>query len=243
MRKSIFGLLLILSMVAMACGGGLEGEEVLMFGAPATDGPDGKAIQASFDAFEEETGIIVTYVGSENFESEVQAQMEAGNPPDIALWPQPGAVRDAAERGFLIPMADLDVDMDAYRNNFSPYLVGLGEVDGVAYGGAHAVNLKSIVWYQPAEFEKRGYAVPATWDEMIALADQILADGMTPFCFGMQSNGATGWLATDWMEDIMLRTGQGTASYDKWVNHEIPCLLYTSPSPRDIMRSRMPSSA
>ena len=58
MRKSIFGLLLILSMVAMACGGGLEGEEVLMFGAPATDGPDGKAIQASFDAFEEETGII-----------------------------------------------------------------------------------------------------------------------------------------------------------------------------------------
>ena len=55
MRKSIFGLLLILSMVAMACGGGLEGEEVLMFGAPATDGPDGKAIQASFDAFEEET--------------------------------------------------------------------------------------------------------------------------------------------------------------------------------------------
>ena len=222
MRKSIFGLLLILSMVAMACGGGLEGEEVLMFGAPATDGPDGKAIQASFDAFEEETGIIVTYVGSENFESEVQAQMEAGNPPDIALWPQPGAVRDAAERGFLIPMADLDVDMDAYRNNFSSYLVGLGEVDGVAYGGAHAVNLKSIVWYQPAEFEKRGYAIPATWDEMIALADQILADGMTPFCFGMYSNGATGWLATDWMEDIMLRTGQGTASYDQWVNHEIP---------------------
>ena len=148
--------------------------------------------------------------------------MEAGNPPDIALWPQPGAVRDAAERGFLIPMADLDVDMDAYRNNFSSYLVGLGEVDGVAYGGAHAVNLKSIVWYQPAEFEKRGYAIPATWDEMIALADQILADGMTPFCFGMYSNGATGWLATDWMEDIMLRTGQGTASYDQWVNHEIP---------------------
>ena len=42
MRKSIFGLLLILSMVAMACGGGLEGEEVLMFGAPATDGPTEK---------------------------------------------------------------------------------------------------------------------------------------------------------------------------------------------------------
>ena len=57
---------------------------------------------------------------------------------------------------------------------------------------------------------------------MIALADQIVADGMNPFCFGMYSNGATGWLATDWMEDVMLRTGGGTATYDQWVNHEIP---------------------
>ena len=100
--------------------------------------------------------------------------------------------------------------------------MSLGVVDGVAYGGANAVNLKSIVWYQPAEFEKRGYEVPETWDEMIALADQIVADGMNPFCFGMYSNGATGWLATDWMEDVMLRTGGGTATYDQWVNHEIP---------------------
>ena len=57
---------------------------------------------------------------------------------------------------------------------------------------------------------------------MIALADQIVSEGMNPFCFGMESEGASGWLATDWMEDIMLRTGEGTVTYDKWVNHEIP---------------------
>ena len=102
-----------------------------------------------------------------------------------------------------------------------PILVGLGTVDDVVYGGANAANLKSIVWYQPAEFEARGYAVPETWDAMIALADQIVADGMNPFCFGMYSNGASGWLATDWMEDIMLRTGNGTASYDQWVTNEL----------------------
>jgi alpha-glucoside transport system substrate-binding protein len=44
---------------------------------------------------------------------------------------------------------------------------------------------------------------------------------MNPFCFGMYSNGASGWLATDWMEDIMLRTGNGTDSYDKWVTNEL----------------------
>ena len=220
-KKSIFGLLLILSMVAAACGGGsLEGEEVFITGALV--GNDAAGFQENFDSFTEETGIIVSFQGSDNFEQEVQIQMESGDTPDIALWPQPGAVVDAAQRGYLVSLEDLGVDMDEYRASFSSYIVGLGEVDGAHYGGAHAFNLKSIVWYQPAEFEARGYSVPETWDEMIALADQIVADGMTPFCFGMYSNGASGWLATDWMEDIMLRTGEGTATYDKWVSHDIP---------------------
>ena len=220
-KKSIFGLLLILSMVAAACGGGsLEGEEVFITGALV--GNDAAGFQENFDSFTEETGIIVSFQGSDNFEQEVQIQMESGDTPDIALWPQPGAVVDAAQRGYLVSLEDLGVDMDEYRASFSSYIVGLGEVDGAHYGGAHAFNLKSIVWYQPAEFEARGYSVPGTWDEMIALADQIVADGMTPFCFGMYSNGASGWLATDWMEDIMLRTGEGTATYDKWVSHDIP---------------------
>ena len=221
MKKSIFGLLVILSMIAVACGGGsLEGEEVFITGALVGNDADG--FQENFDSFTEETGIIVSFQGSDNFEQEVQIQMESGDTPDIALWPQPGAVVDAAQRGYLVSLEDLGVDMDEYRSSFSSYIVGLGEVDGAHYGGAHAFNLKSIVWYQPAEFEARGYSVPTTWDEMIALADQIVADGMTPFCFGMYSNGASGWLATDWMEDIMLRTGEGTATYDKWVSHDIP---------------------
>ena len=221
MKKSILGLLVILSMIAVACGGSsLEGEEVFITGALV--GNDAAGFQQNFDSFTEETGIIVSFQGSDNFEQEVQIQMESGDTPDIALWPQPGAVVDAAQRGYLVSLEDLGVDMDEYRASFSSYIVGLGEVDGAHYGGAHAFNLKSIVWYQPAEFEARGYSIPSTWDEMIALADQIVADGMTPFCFGMYSNGASGWLATDWMEDIMLRTGEGTATYDKWVSHDIP---------------------
>ena len=221
MKKSILGLLVILSMIAVACGGSsLEGEEVFITGALV--GNDAAGFQENFDSFTEETGIIVSFQGSDNFEQEVQIQMESGDTPDIALWPQPGAVVDAAQRGYLVSLEDLGVDMDEYRSSFSSYIVGLGEVDGAHYGGAHAFNLKSIVWYQPAEFEARGYSIPTTWDEMIALADQIVADGMTPFCFGMYSNGASGWLATDWMEDIMLRTGEGTATYDKWVSHDIP---------------------
>ena len=221
MKKPLLVSFLLLTLILGACGGGsLEGEEVTITGALI--GTDQDGFRAAFEPFTEETGIIVSYQGSDNFEQEIQIQMESGDTPDFALWPQPGAVVDAANRGYLTPLADLDIDLDEYQNNFSSYLVGLGTVDGVIYGGANAANLKSIVWYQPAEFEARGYTVPTTWDDMIALADQIVADGMNPFCFGMYSNGASGWLATDWMEDIMLRTGDGVASYDKWVSHEMP---------------------
>ena len=211
---------LLLTLILGACGGAsLEGEEVTITGALI--GEDQEGFRANFESFTEETGIVVTYQGSDNFEQEIQIQMESGDTPDFALWPQPGAVVDAANRGMLVPLEDLGIDLDEYKSSFSSYLVGLGTVDGVVYGGANAANLKSIVWYQPAEFEARGYAVPETWDAMIALADQIVADGMNPFCFGMYSNGASGWLATDWMEDIMLRTGNGTASYDQWVTNEL----------------------
>jgi len=211
---------LLLTLILGACGGAsLEGEEVTITGALIGEDQDG--FRANFESFTEETGIVVTYQGSDNFEQEIQIQMESGDTPDFALWPQPGAVVDAAQRGMLTSLEDLEIDIDAYKTNFSSYLVGLGTVDGSIYGGANAANLKSIVWYQPAAFEARGYAVPETWDAMIALADQIVADGMNPFCFGMYSNGASGWLATDWMEDIMLRTGNGTTSYDQWVTNEL----------------------
>jgi alpha-glucoside transport system substrate-binding protein len=63
--------------------------------------------------------------------------------------------------------------------------------------------------------------VPTTWDEMIALSDQIVADGNLPWCAGIESGAATGWVMTDWIEDAMLRTA-GPEAYDQWVAHEIP---------------------
>ena len=220
MKKPLLVSFLLLTLILGACGGGsLEGEEVTITGALI--GVEQDLFRAAFESFTEETGIIVSYTGSDNFEQEIQIQMESGDTPDFALWPQPGGLVDAANRGYHVPLEDLGIDIADYRDNYSSYLVGLGEVDGVVYGGVGSVNLKSLVWYQPEEFAARGYEVPETWDQMIALADQIVADGMTPFCFGMYSNGASGWLATDWMEDIMLRTGNGTDSYDKWVTNEL----------------------
>ncbi|MGZ5290941.1 MAG: ABC transporter substrate-binding protein, partial [Actinomycetota bacterium] len=118
-------------------------------------------------------------------------------------------------------LEDLGFDIAELEGLFGEYLLSLVEVDGEHYGLPTNVNLKSMVWYPKDDFDAAGYTVPTTWDELIALSDQIVADGGAPWCVGFESGGATGWPATDWMEDIMLRTA-GVDVYDQWVAHEIP---------------------
>ena len=112
-------------------------------------------------------------------------------------------------------------DIDELNAELGEDFVALGEFEGKHYGLPTNINLKSMVWYPKDDFDAAGYTVPETWDELIALSDQIVADGSTPWCVGFQSEGSTGWPATDWMEDIMLRTA-GPDVYDQWYKHEIP---------------------
>ena len=112
-------------------------------------------------------------------------------------------------------------DIDELNELLGESFMALGEVDGKHYGLPTNINLKSMVWYPKDNFDAAGYEVPATWDELIALSDQIVADGGTPWCVGFESGGDSGWPATDWMEDIMLRTA-GPEVYDQWYKHEIP---------------------
>jgi alpha-glucoside transport system substrate-binding protein len=70
-------------------------------------------------------------------------------------------------------------------------------------------------------FSENGWEIPETWDDLLALSDTIAATGIKPWCAGIESGEATGWPATDWLEDVLLRTA-GPDVYDQWVNHEIP---------------------
>ncbi len=113
------------------------------------------------------------------------------------------------------------MDVNQIVADYGPSWVDLASYDGHLYGIFYKVAIKSLVWYNPKAFAEKGYGVPTTWDELLALSNQIVADGGTPWCIGLESGAASGWPGTDWIEDIMLRTA-GPEVYDKWVNHEIP---------------------
>jgi alpha-glucoside transport system substrate-binding protein len=180
-----------------------------------------EAYQAIFDdLINSETDYTAEVESVGDFEEQFQIRAEGGT-LDLAAVPQPGAIPGLVESGSLTSLEDLGIDVDALTELVGESFMALGEVDGQHYGVPTNINLKSMVWYPKDDFDAAGYEVPETWDDLIALSDQIVADGGTPWCVGFESEGSTGWPATDWMEDIMLRTA-GVDAYDQWVAHEIP---------------------
>ena len=203
--------------------GHLAGEQITVFGPWL--GPDQENVEAVLAEFAKVSGADVRYVGSDSFEQQIRVDTEAGSAPNIAVFPQPGLAADFAASGFLTPLtAGTD---DWIRENYAAgqSWVDLGTYAGTdgtdaLYGFFYKVDVKSLVWYSPENFEDAGYEVPTSMEDLKALSDQIVADGGTPWCIGLGSGGATGWPATDWVEDMMLRT-QTPADYDAWVSNEM----------------------
>ncbi len=177
-------------------------------------------LKAAIAPFTAETGIEVSYEGTDAFTTLVPVRVDAGNPPDIALFPQPGLMADFAREGKMVPL-DPFLDRDQLLDAYSDYWLDLVSVEDRLYGVWIRASVKSLVWYNPDAFAAAGYDIPATWAELQSLTDRIVADGGVPWCLGMESGKATGWVGTDWVEDILLRTA-GPEVYDQWVTHAIP---------------------
>ena len=198
--------------------GGLGGSSVVVYGNLLTDDETG-ALTDVLAAFTERTGIEVEFVPIANLGAEIGALAAAGDAPDLALLPQPGVVAELARSGALAGIPD---DLTAAVSaHWPPAWMAFGEVDGGHFAIPAQSDLKSLVWFKPGRFEALGYAVPQTWDELRALTDQAVADGNTPWCVGLESGEATGWVFTDWVEDLTLRFF-GAEYYDRWVAHDVP---------------------
>jgi alpha-glucoside transport system substrate-binding protein len=202
------------------------GETVTIFTAAAEE--QAASFQAEFDAFMEETGIEVIVEGSGEFEVLAVTRAEAGDPPEIYNFPQPGLMADMFRNGYLVDLGEA-LGMDYLQGQYNQAWLDSGTVDGTLAGIWHNADVKSLVWYAKPAFEAAGYEIPETWDELLALSDQIVADGGIPWCIGIESSTATGWPATDWIEDIMLRT-TSTENYDAWTTGE---LKFDSPEVRN----------
>ena len=179
------------------CYGG-EGDEVSLLAVWAGD-EEARLIEI-FQPLIDACGITFAYEGTRDLSAVLATRVEGGNPPDITMMPGVGSLTQYKDS--LVPLDQVGAHLD----NYSPSWIALGSVDGVPLGVFVKSDIKSTVWYNPVEFEANGYEVPTTWEEFLALVDQIQADGGVPFSMGMGSGPATGWTGTDFVQDIMLIT-------------------------------------
>jgi alpha-glucoside transport system substrate-binding protein len=185
----------------------------------SVDQPILDGMKAVIDPEAKAQGFTIQWSKVTNINQLIITKIQANDVPDIAMIPQPGVVADIVKRGKATAL-DGVLDMNALKSSMVPGTLDSGTVNGKLYGLLVSANAKSFVFYPKKAFEAAGYKAPTTIDELNALTDQIRSQGKTPWCLGIGSDTATGWPATDWFEDLILRYG-GTQAYDDWVSHKV----------------------
>ncbi|RNL71353.1 ABC transporter substrate-binding protein [Streptomyces sp. I6] len=225
------------------CGGGEDGDGGAADATKGSDSPatvelpklDGQKIQVAavwtgpeqenftkvLKEFEKRTGAAVTFVPAQdpivNF---LGTKIAGGSPPDVAMLPQVGAVKQAVDQKWAKPLGpEARAEL---AENYTKGWQDLGSVDGTPYGVYFKAANKSLVWYNNAVFENAGASVPKTWKDFLTTAETISASGVTPVSVG----GADGWTLTDWFENVYLSQA-GPEKYDQLARHEIK---WTDPS-------------
>jgi alpha-glucoside transport system substrate-binding protein len=203
--------------------GGASGEISV---AAVWTGPEQESFQAVIDGFTEQNPDVTVNYNSlgDQLPTQLATAVEGGNPPDIAVLPQPGLMADFARQDALVP---LDFAADAIAENLGESAVALGSVDDTLYGFLFKAANKSTVWYNVAAFTDAGVEPPATWEDLTAAADTLNASGVPAYSIG----GADGWTLTDLFENIYLRSA-GPEMYDQLAAHEIP---WTDQSVKDAL--------
>ncbi len=176
--------------------------------------------------FEKRTGAKVTFVPAQdpiiNF---LGSKIAGGAPPDVAMLPQPGAIKQAVDKSWAKPLgAEATKEL---TENYSQGWQDIGKVAGKQFGVYYKAANKSLIWYNAQVFENAGAAEPKTWDELLTTAQTVYDSGVTPFSVG----GADGWTLTDWFENVYLSQA-GPEKYDQLAKHEIK---WTDPSVKEAL--------
>jgi alpha-glucoside transport system substrate-binding protein len=216
MRRVAIGLVLAGSLLA-SCSGSGDGDDagsITVFGPWV--GTEADAMAEVLDGFDAE----VRYIGSGDFVTDLNGWLASGvDRPDIAFIPQPALIDELVESDDLVPLSESVVD--AIADGFAPGSWERAE-DGSVYSLPYRANVKSLVWFRPEVFEANGWSQPSSLDELDALVAEVESTtDLAPWCFSVFAGGETGWPATDWIEDLLLRQA-GPDVYDGWVSGDVP---------------------
>jgi alpha-glucoside transport system substrate-binding protein len=179
-------------------------------------GDEAEAFRAMVAPFEERTGVTVQFTGTRDINTVLSTGVESGILPDLAGLPGPGQMADWARRGALIDLRDV-LDYDKYIAETSAGFVELGTVDDALVGVFVKSAVKGLIFYNPNHYTGGDLD---SWEAVEAAAASP-APAQAGWCIGIESGAASGWPATDWIEDFVIRQS-GPVVYDAWYQGQHP---------------------
>ena len=198
-------------------------------------GSEQDSFQKVLDAFKTKTGVTAKYESVRaDYSTTLQTRMSGGNPPDVAIIPGIGFLRQFAKQGSLKKVADLGVDVNALKSNYPPGILEIGQVDGTQYAIMVKFNSKSTVWYRPDKFKTLGVQTAADWNAFTKLLADIKAKGQTPLGLGAGDS----WTLTDWFESVYVRQA-GPDKYDQLFSGKLPWTDSTVTAAVDTMKQAL----
>ena len=220
-RFHYFAPIAVILLVLAACGtaspNASDGKTVTVIGT-WTDAEQ-EAFLAMVKPWEDDTGNTVKYQGTRSINDILAAGIPTGVLPDLAGLPGPAQMQDYAAAGALKPLDDV-LDISTYKDETSPALVDLGQVDGKTYGVFIKASVKGLIWYNPSLHDYSD-SVPANFADLTSMGNSNIGNAQALWCLGIESGDASGWPATDWIEEILLHQA-GPDVYNQWWQGQVP---------------------
>ena len=177
--------------------------------------PQIEYFEEELDLISKDLNVKIRYVPFSDIESEI---IRGTNTKefDLAIIPNPQGVVNLGERGYLHSVSTA-LDDEVLTKNYSKHLqeITTSQKDNINYGVLFRLIPNSLIWYDVGKYERLGSPNFESFEDIISFTKQYSSFDNPLWCMDIESGASTGWIATNWLEDLILHE-YGPDIYDDW---------------------------
>jgi len=168
---------------------------------------------------EDSTGLKIKYEIHSDIETYLIENQNLGI--DIAIIPNPQGAVNLGEIG-IVKSVDTILTEEKMNNYYSIHLqeITSSRITNNNYGAFFRLLPNTMIWYSIEKFEAIGSPEFKNYEDILSYTNKYSKDGKNLWCLDIESGASTGWIATNWLEDLIL-SEYGIEIYDKWTNQNI----------------------
>jgi alpha-glucoside transport system substrate-binding protein len=180
---------------------------------------DQNYFEEELEVFSKQNDLRIKYLSVPDIETYLIENLD--NKIDIAIMPNPQGVTNLGEKNIILPIEEV-VPKSKIESSFSNHLINVtsSDVTNLNYGVFFRLFPNSLIWYDVKKFEKIGSPEFESFNELLEFTKQNASENSNIWCLDIESGGSTGWVATNWLEDLLIHH-YGTEIYDKWYLQEL----------------------